>query len=135
MSLDGWVVGVQLHPYSPVLLVHCQDLKQIPHPRGLVSWINTNPLALLPTRAVLGTSTVCRSTQRYVSMARPVGRRMQSDGRIADSTQPSPGSVLSDPELSAISRPSVDHNSRFAPVLLPPIGRLSYSPHLDRSCF
>ena len=34
VSLAGWVVGVQLHPDSPVLLIHCQDLKKIPRPRG-----------------------------------------------------------------------------------------------------
>ena len=26
-SLAGWVVGVQLHPDSPFLLIHCQVLK------------------------------------------------------------------------------------------------------------
>ena len=30
VSLAGWVVGVQLHPDSPVLLIHFQDLKIIP---------------------------------------------------------------------------------------------------------
>ena len=39
VSLAGWAVGVQLHPDLPILLVHCQDLKKIPRPRGLVSWM------------------------------------------------------------------------------------------------
>ena len=29
VSLAGWPVGVQLHPYSPVLPIHCQDIKKI----------------------------------------------------------------------------------------------------------
>ena len=40
VSLAGWAVGVQLHPDSPVLMIHCQDLKIIPRPRGLVSWFS-----------------------------------------------------------------------------------------------
>ena len=39
VSLVGWSVGVQLHPDSPVLMIHCQDLKKIPRPMGLVSWL------------------------------------------------------------------------------------------------
>ena len=31
VSLAGWAVGVQLHPDSSVLLIHCQNLKKIPH--------------------------------------------------------------------------------------------------------
>ena len=30
VSLAGWAVGVQLQPDSPIILVHCQDLKKIP---------------------------------------------------------------------------------------------------------
>ena len=37
VSLAGWAVGIQLHPDSPIILVHGQDLKNIPHPSGLVS--------------------------------------------------------------------------------------------------
>ena len=42
VSLAGWAVGVQLHPDSPVLLIHCQDLKKIPRPSGLVSWLQAD---------------------------------------------------------------------------------------------
>ena len=116
VSLAGWAVGIQMHPDSLVLLVHCQDLKKIPCPRGLVSWINRNPPELLPTLPVLGASTVCRSTQDSVSAAGPVVGRLQSDGQIADSTQPSPGSVLSDMEVSAVNLSSVTR-SRIASFL------------------
>ena len=40
VSLAGWAIGVQLHPDSQIILVHCQDLKKTPHPSGLVSWID-----------------------------------------------------------------------------------------------
>ena len=39
VSIAGLGIGVQLQPDSPVLLVHCQDLKKILQPRGLVSWL------------------------------------------------------------------------------------------------
>ena len=39
VSLTGWDIGVQLHLDSLILLVHCQDLRKIPRPRGLVSWL------------------------------------------------------------------------------------------------
>ena len=42
VSLAGWAVGVQLHPDSPILMIHFQDLKKIPHPRGLVSWLQSD---------------------------------------------------------------------------------------------
>ena len=49
------------HRDSPVLLVHCQDLKKIPRPRGLVSWLLSEQTDLPPDRLVLGASTVGRS--------------------------------------------------------------------------
>ena len=52
VSLEGWAVSVQLHPESPVLMIHCHDLKQIPRPRGLVSWIGMDHPASLPTPPV-----------------------------------------------------------------------------------
>ena len=30
VSFSGWAVGVQLHPDSLILMIHCQDLKKIP---------------------------------------------------------------------------------------------------------
>ena len=62
VSHAGWVAGVQLHPESPVLLIHCQDLKNIPQPKGLVSWLPSNKSPSSTARLVLGASTVGRST-------------------------------------------------------------------------
>ena len=58
VSLAGWAVGVQLQPDSPIILVHCQDLKKIPHPNGLVSWIDVALPEGLPAPHILGASTV-----------------------------------------------------------------------------
>ena len=69
MSLAGWAVGIQLQPESPVILVHCQDVKKIPRPSGLVSWIDANRPEGLPTPPVLGASTMGHSTQRSLSIA------------------------------------------------------------------
>ena len=61
VSLAGWAVGVKLHPDSPVLLIHCQDLKKIPRPRGLVSWLQAEAPDSSATHPIMGASTVCRS--------------------------------------------------------------------------
>ena len=62
VSLAGWVDDVQLHPDSPVLLIHCQNLKKILHPRGLVSWRHSDKPDSSMTHPIIGTSMVCLST-------------------------------------------------------------------------
>ena len=62
VSLAGWAVGIQLRPELPIILVHCQDLKKIPRPSGLVSWIDVARPVGGPTLPVLGASTVGRTT-------------------------------------------------------------------------
>ena len=58
VSLVGWTVGIQLHPDSPILLIHCQDLKKIPYPSGLVPWIDVAIAEGSPAPPLLGSSTV-----------------------------------------------------------------------------
>ena len=41
--LGPYLVGVQLHPDSLVLLIHCQDLKIIPRPRGVGALASIEP--------------------------------------------------------------------------------------------
>ena len=65
VSLAGWALGIQLHPDSPIILVHCQDLKKIPRPSGLVSWIDAARPEGVPTSPVLGASTMGRTTQGF----------------------------------------------------------------------
>ena len=58
VSLAGWAPGIQRHPDSPIILVHGQDLKKIPRPSGLVSWIGAVRPKGVPTIPVLGASTM-----------------------------------------------------------------------------
>ena len=39
VSIIGWEVGIQKHPDMPVILIHCQDVKKVPQPSGVRSWI------------------------------------------------------------------------------------------------
>ena len=61
VSLAGWAVGVQLPPDSQILMIHCQDLKKIPHPRGLVSWLQSDQPDPSAARMVIDASMVCQS--------------------------------------------------------------------------
>ena len=95
VSLAGWAVGIQLHPDSPVILVHCQDVKKIPCPSGLVSWIDANHPEGLPTPPVLGASTMGHSTQRSLSVAvipPEEGALLSAYGSV-DSARQLPGSL------------------------------------------
>ena len=62
VSLAGWALGIQRHPDSLIVLVHCQDLKKVPQPSGVVSWLG----APRPTGAsavpMLGASTMGRTS-------------------------------------------------------------------------
>ena len=37
VSIIGWAVGIQKHPDSPILLIHCHDVKNVPQPSGMRS--------------------------------------------------------------------------------------------------
>ena len=63
VSLAGWALGKQRHPDSPIVLVHCQDLKKIPQPHGEVSWLETPGPKGAPTIPVLGASIMHRTSQ------------------------------------------------------------------------
>ena len=91
--LAGWAAGVQLQPDSPIILVHCQDLKKIPHPNGLVSWIDVALPEGLPVPPILGASTVSRSTRisPSISIVPPVNRTLMSGGASVNSGRPLPG--------------------------------------------
>ena len=63
VSIVSWAVGIQQHPDSPILLIHCQDVKKVPQPSGVRSWITTPPPVNAPTIPVLGASTVAHTSQ------------------------------------------------------------------------
>ena len=63
VSIVGWAVCIQKHPDSPILLIHCQDVKKVPQPSGVRSWITTSQPVSAPLVPVLGASTVAHTTQ------------------------------------------------------------------------
>ena len=92
--LVGWAVGIQLQPDSPILLVHCQDLKKIPHPSGLVPWIDVALPEGSAAPPLLGASTVCRSTRNSGPSVLSRGAGVHAPGV--------PGSMLNNPEGSVL---------------------------------
>ena len=95
-SLAGWAVDVQLHP---VLLIHCKDLKKIPRPKGLVSWLHSDTLDSSATHPIMGASMVCRSTPGYVPFTVSGIRPQQSLLRIPASPPHTPASLTNSPEF------------------------------------
>ena len=61
VSLTGWALGIQKDSDSPIIMVHCQDLKKIPQPQGAVSWLATKQLPISPSVPILGASTMQRT--------------------------------------------------------------------------
>ena len=105
VSLAGCAVGVQLHPDSPILLIHCQDLRA----RGVWSpglmCISRIRHLLLRSWALVR----CVALRRVRPPPPPgsVAHWQQSDDRITDSTQPPPGSVLDGPGVSNMNLSSL----------------------------
>ena len=58
MATLGWMVGIQRHPDKPVIFIHCQDVKKIPPPSGVQSWLTIPPPGGTPPVPMLGASTV-----------------------------------------------------------------------------
>ena len=59
----GWTVGIQRHPDEPVIFIHCQDVKKIPPPSGVQSWLTIPPPGGTPAVPMLGASTVAHTSQ------------------------------------------------------------------------
>ena len=100
VSLAGWAVGIQLQPDSPIILVHCQDLKKIPRPSGLVSWIDAAHPVGLPSPPVLCASTMGRSTWRSLSISEEGS--LLSGGASVVSARLLPGSLSYHPKGSVM---------------------------------
>ena len=58
----GWRVGIQRHPDEPVRFIHCQDVKKIPQPSGLQSWIMIPPPGGTLAVPMLGASTAAHTS-------------------------------------------------------------------------
>ena len=116
VSLVGWAVRIQLQPDSPILLVHCQDVKKIPHPSGLVPWIAVALPGSSPAPPLLGASTVCHSTRNSGSSVTgpPVDQTLLSGGTGVHAPGV-PGSMLNNPEGSVVSSGNWDSVDTFLP--------------------
>ena len=53
VSLIGWALGIQKDSESPIVIVHCQDIKKVPPPPGAVSWLATKKLSIAPSVMIL----------------------------------------------------------------------------------
>ena len=65
----GWTVGIQRHPDEPVIFIHCQDVKKIPPPSGVQSWLTIPPPGGTPAVPMLGASTVAHTSRDSPSVA------------------------------------------------------------------
>ena len=108
MSLAGWAVGIQLQPDSPIILVHCQDLKKIPRASGLVSWIDA-------ARPVVCRRLLCWAPVRWAALlgglffyicCAPGGGDLTVRGASEKSAQLLPGSLSYHPEGSVMDASS-----------------------------
>ena len=69
VSLAGWALGIQRHPDSPIILVHCQELNKITRPSEIISWIEAARPKGVPMIPVLDASTMGHTSQGSPSVA------------------------------------------------------------------
>ena len=125
VSLTGWALGIQRDPDSLIIMVHCQDLKKIPQPQGVVSWLATKQLPTSPSVPIFGTSTMQRTSQvsPSITVFPPV-----EGATIADVDS------VKSPILSAAPSVATDMDVTSAPLISilvpvePPV------LHVDSSC-
>ena len=56
-------MGIQRHPDETVVFIHCQDVKKIPPPGGIQSWLTIPPMGGTPAVPILGASTVAHTSR------------------------------------------------------------------------
>ena len=125
VSLIGWAIGIQKAPESPIVIVHCQDIRKIPPPPGAVSWLTTKKLSSAPSVMILGASTMQRTLPSSLSLtvAPP------AEGTLIADVEPN-HSVSSSIDPSDLSR--VDVTS--APLISVPLRVESQVVEIDSSC-
>ena len=92
MSLIGWALGIQKDSESPIVIVHCQDIKKVPPPMGAVSWLSTKQSLAAPSVPILGASTMQRRSHSSPSLtvAAPAeGTRIADVDLVSSSLDPS----------------------------------------------
>ena len=125
VSLIGWALGIQKDPESPIVIVHCQDIKKVPPPPGAVSWLATKKLSIAPSVMILGASTMQRTLPSSLSLtvAPPAEGTMIAD---VDSNH----SVSSSLDPSGLSRLDVTS----APLITVPFPIERQAVQIDSSC-
>ena len=125
VSLIGWALRIQKDPESPIVIVHCQDIKKSPTSAGAVSWLATKKLLITPSVMILGASTIQQMLQSSPSLtvAPPAEGTMIAD---VDSDH----SVSSSLEPSGISGMDVTST----PLIAVPIPVESRVVRIDSSC-
>ena len=112
VSFIGWAIGIQKEPESPVVVVHCQDIKKIPTPLGAVSWLTSKESAIRPSVMILGASTMHRTLPSSLSltMAPPAEETViagvESIHSVSSSIDPSDLSQVDFTSAPLISVPS-----------------------------
>ena len=112
VSFMGWTIGIQKAPESPVVMVHCQDVKRIPTPTGAVSWLTSKKSSIQPSVTILGASTMHRTVPGSLSitMAPPAGETVVAGGEsirsVSSSIDPSDPSQVDVTSATLISVPS-----------------------------
>ena len=96
VSIVGWAVGIHKYPDAPILLVHCQDVKKVPQPSRVWSWITTPSPVSAPPVPVLGASTVAHTSQGSPSI---------------DVWPPNEGVVLADVDSAGVNSESGSQES------------------------
>ena len=113
VSFIGWAIGIQKDPESPVVVVHCQDIKKIPSPPGAVSWLTSKKLSIEPSIMILGASTMQRTLPSSLSLtvAPPAEGTMiadvESNHSVSSSIDPSDLSQVDVTSAPLISVPSL----------------------------
>ena len=125
VSFIGWTIGIQKEPESPVVVVHCQDIKKIPPPLGAVSWLTSKKSSIQPSVMILGASTMQRTLPSSLSLT------------VAP---PAEGTVIADVESihsvsSSIDPSDLSHvDVTSAPLVSVPLQVESQVVEIDSAC-
>ena len=125
VSIIGWALGIQKDPESPIVIVHCQDIKKVPPPPGAVSWLATKQLSIAPSAMMLGASTM----QRMLPSSLSLTEAPLAEGTMIADVE-SNHSVSSSLDPSGLSR--VDVTS--APLITVPFPVERQAVEIDSPC-
>ena len=123
VSFIGWSIGIQKEPESPVVVVHCQDIKKIPTPLGAVSCLTSKESSIQPSVMILGASTmhITLPSSLSITMAPSAEETVIADGESIRS-------------VSSSIDPSDQVDVTSAPLISVPSQVESQTVKIDSSC-